>query len=262
MKAILFDIDGTTLLGEEALPGAVEIFREVRARNIPHLWLTNNTSLSREGWYGRLAAAGLEPELSQIYTAGEATIDHLRGLDPVPSICLVGTRALRDAFRSAGLVVVADGEPADVVVLGYDTELTYGKVRAAALLLQQGVPFFATHPDKTCPSPQGALPDVGSFIAMFEAACARTPVVLGKPQPAMVEGALARLGVSAADTVMVGDRLETDIRMANAAGMASILVMTGVTTSEQVLASGDRSTWTFASLADVRGWLEDVWQTA
>lgn len=253
MRAFLLDIDGTTLLGSDALPGAIEFVTDLRARGIPFLWLTNNTSLSSAGWLARLAAAGLEPKPAEIYTAGDATVDYLLALDPVPRVHLVGTEALRLAFGQAGLVL-SDEDP-EVVVLGYDTELTYAKIRRAALLLQHGLPFYATHPDRTCPTPDGPIPDVGSFLAMFEAACDRTAQVLGKPQAAMARGALGRLGVQPADAVMVGDRLETDIRMARAAGLVSCLVLTGVTRADPGQGCEDVPTHVFASLAEVHHWM-------
>lgn len=253
MKAFLLDIDGTTLLGPDALPGAIDFVAELRSREIPFLWVTNNTSLSKASWVERLAGAGLAPTPEEVYTAGDATIDFLRGLTPSPRVYLVGTQDLRAAFVEAG-IDVTDAE-ADAVVLAYDTELTYEKIRTAALLLQAGVPFYATHPDMTCPTPEGPIPDVGSFLAMFEAACSRVPQVIGKPEPTMALGALGRLGVEPADAVMVGDRLETDIRMAQAIGMTSCLVLTGVTSDDALSGVAPSPTHVAGSLADVHALL-------
>lgn len=251
MKALLLDIDGTTLLGEGALPGAIELVAWLRREDIPFLWVTNNTSRSRAGWRERLARAGLEPEPTAVYTAGDATIDVLRAESPRPRVHLVGTEALAADFRAGGLELVDAGDDPDVLVLGYDTTLDYAKIAGAARLLHRGVRFVATHPDLNCPSPEGPLPDVGSFLAMFEAATGRRPEVIGKPEAAMARGALERLGVAPAEAAMVGDRLETDVRMANAAGLASWLVLTGATSAAQAEAAADRPTAVFASLADV-----------
>ncbi len=256
MKAFLLDIDGTTLLGPDALPGAIDFVTWLRAEGIPHLWLTNNTSMSRGAWLARLAAAGLDPRPEEIYTAGDATIDHLTALDPAPRVHLVGTEDLRRDFERAGIALAEDD--ADMLVLGYDTELTYDKIRRAALPLQDGVTFLATHPDATCPTPAGPIPDVGSFLAMFETACGRTATVIGKPEATMAAGALGRLGASAAEACMVGDRLATDIRMANRAGLASCLVLTGVTTREALATSEDEPTHVFDGLEDVHAWAREV----
>lgn len=256
MKAFLFDIDGTTLLGPQALPGAVAFITDLRERGMPFLWLTNNTSLSQAGWQARLAAAGLAPTAAEIYTAGDATVDYLLALDPVPRIQLVGTQALGRAFEDAGLVLA--GADADALVLAYDIELTYEKLRSAALLLQRGVPFYATHPDATCPTPEGPIPDVGSFLALFETATGRRPIVIGKPEASMADGALGRLGVAAADVAMVGDRLETDIRMANRAGLESCLVLTGVTRREDLNGAADVPAHVFESIADVHRWMAEL----
>ena len=118
-------------------------------------------------------------------------------------------------------------------------------------MLRRGVRFVATHPDLNCPSPDGPLPDVGSFLALFEASTGRRPEVIGKPRPTMARAALARLGVAPRDAAMVGDRLETDVRMANAAGMASFLVLTGATDVGQAEAAVDRPTRVFATLTDL-----------
>ena len=251
MKALLFDIDGTTLLGADPLPGALDLVAWLRERTLPFLWVTNNTSRSRAGWLERLAQAGLAPTPDQVYTAGDATIDVLLAETPRPRVHLVGTEALAADFRAARLELVGPDDAPDVLVLGYDTTLDYAKITATARVLRRGVRFVATHPDLNCPSPEGPLPDVGSFLAMFEASTGRRPEVIGKPQASMALAALARLGVAPRDAAMVGDRLETDIRMANDAGMASWLVLTGATRAADVEASADRPTEVFGSLADV-----------
>lgn len=252
MKAFLLDIDGTTLLGADPLPGARELVAWLRAEGIPHLWMTNNTSRSRASWLARLAAAGLSPEPHELYTSGDATIEYLKAHHPNMRIDLIGPGELRADFVAAGLTITE--EDADAVVLAYDVELTYAKIQRAALALQAGAAFFATHPDVTCPTPEGPIPDVGSFLAMFETACGRTATVLGKPEATMVEGALARLGVGAGDTVMVGDRLATDIAMAARAGLTSCLVRTGVTSTDALASADVVPDHVFDDLAGVLAW--------
>ncbi|MAG56502.1 MAG: hypothetical protein CMJ83_09440 [Planctomycetes bacterium] len=250
-RAVLLDIDGTTLLGTGALPGARALVDDLRERSVPLVWLTNNTSRSRDAWCARLADAGFDPRPDELYTAGDATIDFLKGKDPRPSVWLVGPPGLADDFTSAGLVI-DDAHP-DVVVLAYDTTLTYDRIARTAHLLQAGLPYIATHPDPTCPDPDGPLPDVGSFIAMFDVACGRRPTVIGKPEPAMIHQVLARLGVAPGDALMIGDRLATDIRMANSAGVPSCLVLTGATSAEDVghAPAADRPDQVLASLRDL-----------
>lgn len=252
MTAFLLDIDGTTLLGERALPGAVGFVAWLRAEGIPHLWLTNNTSRSRAAWLARLDAAGLDPRAEELYTSGDATIEYLRAHAPGARIFLVGPEELHADFAAAGLDVAA-ADP-DTVVLAYDVELTYAKIQRTALLLQAGAAFYATHPDITCPTPEGPVPDVGSFLAMFEVACGRTPTVLGKPESTMVEGALARLRVGASEAVMVGDRLATDVAMAARAGLRSCLVLSGVSAEGDVDEQDLRPDHVFADLAAVHAW--------
>ncbi|MDF1700347.1 MAG: HAD-IIA family hydrolase [Planctomycetota bacterium] len=252
MKAFLLDIDGTTLLGADPLPGAQAFVTWLRAEGIPHLWMTNNTSRSRSAWLARLEAAGLEPRPEELYTSGDATIEYLGAHHPEARIYLVGPQELRGDFEAAGLNVVE--AEADTVVLAYDVELTYAKIRTAALLLQEGAAFFATHPDVTCPTPEGPIPDVGSFLAMFELACGRTPVVIGKPEATMAAGALARLGVEAHEAVMVGDRLATDLAMARRAGLMGCLVLSGVTAQDELFGATAQPDHVFADLAAVHDW--------
>ncbi len=249
MRAFLLDIDGTTLLGPNAIPGARELIAYLDRAGIPYLWLTNNTSRSREGWRARLQDAGFSPDIDDVYTAGDATIDYLHSLVHPPRVFLVGTRELRGEFEAAGITL--DDDDPDMVVLGYDLELTYDKIQRAALLLQRDLPFVATHPDLTCPTPDGPVPDVGAFLAMFRAATGRTPRVIGKPEATMIRGALSRLDVDASDAVMVGDRPTTDIRMAKRAGVTSYLVLSGVTRREDPIALEDTPSEVFPSLAEV-----------
>lgn len=256
IRGVLLDIDGTTLLGADPLPGALPLEALLRERGVPYCFVTNNTSRSRRGWLERLRAAGLGVGPEHVYTAGDATIDHLLAMDPVPRVHLVGTDDLRADFDARA--VPLDDEDPEVVVLGYDTSLTYDKLARASLLLQKGLPFLATHPDATCPTPDGPIPDVGSFIALFDAACGRRPQVIGKPEPTMLEGALRRLGVGVTEAVMIGDRLATDMRMANRAGVASWLVLTGVTSRDTEAEGPDVPRRVFASLDDVRPSLEEA----
>ncbi|MDA1195359.1 MAG: HAD-IIA family hydrolase [Planctomycetota bacterium] len=254
MKAFLLDIDGTMMLGSEPLPGAVEFVRWLRAEGRPHLWLTNNTSRSRVAWLERLEAAGFEPRPHELYTSGDATVAFLGTLDPLPRVYLVGPAALHAEFEAAGVVLT--DEDADTVVIAYDVELTYAKLRRAALLLQAGAAFYATHPDVTCPTPEGPIPDVGSFLALFETACGRRPRVLGKPEDTMVTGALERVGVAAADAVMVGDRLLTDIAMARSAGLTSCLVLSGVTSGEELVNAPIQPDEVCPSMIEVLAWAQ------
>ncbi len=256
MRAFLLDIDGTTLLGEHALPGAEAFIGWLRAEAIPFLWMTNNTSRTRQAWLDRLASAGLDPRPEEMYTAGDATIDFLTAPEPRPRIDLIGPAALQAEFAAAGIDVVAPEADADAVVLAYDVELTYAKIQRAALRLQAGAAFYATHPDVTCPTPDGPIPDVGSFLAMFETACGRTPQVIGKPEATMVAGALGRLGIAAGDAVMVGDRLATDIAMAARAGLVGCLVLSGVTGAEDVAASTLQPDHVFGGIAEVHAWAQ------
>ncbi len=146
---------------------------------------------------------------------------------------LVGTPSLEAEFRDVGIELSADSP--EMVVLGFDRTLTYEKLSTACTLLRTGLPFVVTNPDVNCPTPDGPIPDAGSFMAAIEASTGRVPDrVIGKPNPDFLRGAMAQVGAGQEETAMVGDRLYTDVASGNAAGVLSILVLSGESTAEMV----------------------------
>lgn len=222
----VFDLDGTVYLGDDPIPGTIAfIRRNLAGKDI--YFLTNNTSKSLRDYARKLARLGVEVGLDRILSPLLPLVDHLKA-EGIRRIYPVGNAAFRDYLRERlPEIVFTEGEDCEAVVLAYDTELTYAKLVASALLLQRPeVRFLATHPDLVCPSPRGPLPDVGSFLKLYEAATGRLPeIVFGKPDPRVLEAVLTRHGRAA--TVMVGDRLSTDFRLAENAGIDFILVLSG-----------------------------------
>jgi HAD superfamily hydrolase (TIGR01450 family) len=185
-SAVILDMDGTFFLGDSLLPGALELLEWLDKNRIKFTFLTNNTSKGKPTYVKLLTGMGVHPEDACIFTAGEATISYLKSNYPGKRVFLVGTESLRSNFIEEGILLV-DVDP-DVLVLGYDTELTYQKLVDFCLYLRQGLPYIATHPDINCPSPIGPLPDIGSFMALIQTSTGRTPdVVLGKPNPGIVQ---------------------------------------------------------------------------
>ncbi len=212
-RCIIFDLDGTVYLGDRPIPGTVDfIRRNLGVRDIQ--FLTNNTSKNLADYTAKLAGMGI----------------HI-GLDRMPVGNANFTAFLRE--RLPELVFTA-GDDCQAVLLGYDTELTYRKLAESCLLLQRPeVAFLATHADKVCPSPQGPLPDAGSFIALYEAATGRTPdMVFGKPNTILLRSLLTRYQPH--EMAMVGDRIYTDKLLAENAGMDFILVLSGETRREDL----------------------------
>lgn len=236
IDGFLMDMDGTLLIGGKVLPGAAELLAAVRRRGAPLLVLTNNSSDRREAFHGKLTAAGLEVTLDEVFTSGDATCDHLWNASTHRRLFVLGTPALKEQFARRGFAVTAVGEPADAVVAAFDLTLDYAGLRHACTLLLGGADYFATHPDATCITPDGLIPDVGAIVAAIETVTRRRPFVVGKPEAPMVAAALARLGTIAGRTLLVGDQLDTDMTMAARAGLFSVLTLTGETDSARAAA--------------------------
>jgi NagD protein len=171
--------------------------------------------------------AAISPDVRHaVLTSGGASAEWLFASTPLRRPYVLGTRALKDECRRAGLTPSAP-EAADCVLLGYDTNVTYATLTDACLLVARGLPYYATHADRTCISPRGLLPDAGALIAAIEVTTGHTPVVLGKPEASMVEAGLRRLGTTVDQTLILGDQLDTDMMLGQKSGILSVLTMTG-----------------------------------
>ncbi len=230
LAGFLLDMDGTLYLGDALLPGAAELLALLQARRIPFLYLTNNSSRDAAMYAAKLNRLGLPARPDQVLTSGAATAAWLRAHRPQARLFVLGTPSLQAEFASAGFQVVDDAP--DLVVLGFDTTLTYARLARACAFIRQGIPWIATHPDVNCPVPGGFIPDAGAIAAAIVASTGVQPqMVIGKPHPYIFQEALARLGTPSAVTAMVGDRLYTDMAGARQAGLVAILVLSGETTS-------------------------------
>ena len=238
--AVAFDLDGTIYLHEQPLPGAVALVDYLRERRIPYAFATNNSSTSAARYVERLRRMDIAVEQDQVITSNHVAADHIRQTG-IRKAFIIATPEVRDEYAAAGLH--HDTTAPEAVLLAFDTSLDYGKIAAAAALLLRGLPYYATHPDLVCPMPGGPIPDCGAFAALFEAATGRTPDVLGKPTPAMAATIRRRLstpGDAPRSVTFVGDRLYTDIRMANENGFTAVLTLTGEATEADLAASDYR----------------------
>lgn len=238
VRAFAMDMDGTIYLGGSLLPGSREWKDHLDRLGIPMVFLTNNSSRSRSDYVDRLNAMGLQVTPDNILTSGEATIRFLERQHPRARVHLVGTPSLKREFLENGMDLAESDTDSDVVVLGFDTTLTYEVLRNLCDRVRQGLPFIATHPDFNCPTEDGTMPDVGSFLALVEASTGRRPdTVIGKPGEWMIEALSERLGMPPHEFAYVGDRLYTDVAMARASGMLAILTLTGETRMEDIQSS-------------------------
>lgn len=240
IRLFLFDLDGTLYLGDRLFPFTRELLATIRRQGKKYLFMTNNSSKSTADYVAKLTRLGIECEESDFLTSADATADYLLATYPDRRFYVGGTRSLRDYFAACGLSVTdrREGEIGGVV-LGFDTELTFEKLDDLSRLLLGNIPYIATHPDLVCPTEYGAVPDCGAVAEMLAHATGRRPTVIGKPEPRMPEMAMRRAGVSPAETLVVGDRIYTDIACGLNAGTHTLLVLSGET-DEEILAASPR----------------------
>lgn len=237
IKAFIFDMDVVLYRGQERLPGARAFLQALQQANVPYVLLTNNSTQTVEQYVKKLDRMGIEATPEQIMTSAVATALYLaERAEPGTPLYAIGMEGLRDALREQGFTLT-DESPAYVVV-GLDTHITYEKLRTATLAIRAGATFIGTNPDRSLPTEHGLEPGTGSILAAIEAATDVAPHIIGKPQRGVLETALGTLGASAAETALIGDRLETDILGGVRAGLRTIMVLTGVTTRDD-LANAD-----------------------
>lgn len=235
-KCFVLDLDGTVYLGDIPIRGTVDFILRHRDA-IDFYFLSNNTSKAPATYIRKLERMGIPATLDRILSPVTPLVAHLRA-EGIRTVYPVGNRdfvaCLRERMPELNVLPYGTSEGAEAVVLAYDTELTYEKLSHAALLLQKPeVAYLATHPDLVCPSPQGPLPDAGSFMSLFKTATGRRPEhIFGKPDPAVL-GPLLQ-AYARKDMVMVGDRLSTDKKLAENAGIDFILVLSGEARAEDL----------------------------
>lgn len=250
VKLFLLDMDGTFYLGDRLIDGSLSFIDRVQKTGRDFLFLTNNSSHNAAFYVERLHRMGLDVPRSKILTSGEATCEIISEKYPAKRAYVLGNEYLIEEFHEAG-IPVDDANP-EIAVIGFDTTLTYEKMRKICDLVRAGLPYIATHPDFNCPTENGFMPDIGAIIAFIEASTGRRPdLIVGKPNTGIVEAAVRRTHIAPAQMAMVGDRLYTDIETGIRSGMLSVLVMSGETTREMLASSATRPDYTFDRLCDM-----------
>lgn len=245
-RLAFLDIDGTLGLDEAPFPGSRAFLDDLTRRGIRFYLLTNNSSKGRDDYLRKVAKMGFEVGRDQILISTDGLIAHLRAAG-ISEVFAVGTPGMIADLAEAG---IRHRDDSMTIAMGYDTTLDYAKIRAVALRLQRGATFLVTHPDFTCPSREGPLPDTGAFMAMFETATGRRPDrVFGKPNREMIDHVIARHGLTVDDSFMVGDRLYTDFQMSLNAGVDFVCVLSGEATAESLAAFGHEPALTAPSVA-------------
>ncbi|ABR47189.1 HAD-superfamily hydrolase, subfamily IIA [Alkaliphilus metalliredigens QYMF] len=249
----LLDMDGTIYLGDELIDGSKEFLETIKKQGKRYIFLTNNSSKSKETYVEKLNNLGIQASQEEVFTSGEATTMYLKKEKEGANIYLLGTKALEEEFKREGFILEKERHKnIDYVVLAFDTTLTYEKLWAACEYISEGVEYIATHPDFNCPLPNDKfMPDAGAMAALIEASTGKTPKVIGKPNKEVVESIASKYGLKKEDMVMVGDRLYTDIKTGKNAGIASVLVYSGETKEEDYRKSETRADYVFNSVKEM-----------
>ncbi len=255
VRCFLLDMDGTFYLGERLVDGALRFVNGLRQRGTQFLFLTNNSSKDGAQYAEKITRLGLPITPDRILTSGQATALHLGRTRPGARLYVVGTPALEAEFRRAGFTL--DDRSPEAVVLGFDTTVTYAKLWRLCDLVRAGLPYLATHPDLNCPTETGYMPDAGALMALVAASTGRQPdAVIGKPNPFMVAAAADHAGIPPDRMCMIGDRLYTDIALGAAAGLPTILVLSGESRAEDVAGSPHQPDFIFEHLGAVADYLD------
>jgi HAD superfamily hydrolase (TIGR01450 family) len=237
----IFDLDGTLYLGNEPLPGALSLIRQLRDLGSKVLFLTNNPTRDPETYATKLTNMGIPATPDDILNTVCTMVQWLLRHHPDATVYPISEQPLIDALAAAGIRMSDDPAQIDFVIASYDRTFTYEKLQIAfdAIWFHKRAQLITTNPDRYCPFPGGrGEPDAATIVAAIEAGTGTTCIQnVGKPDPFMLEAALTRIGLTASQCVMTGDRLATDIRMAIDAGMSSALVFTGETTPETLQAA-------------------------
>jgi len=230
-KYFIVDMDGTFYLSDTIIEGSADFLRSLPEMGMDFFFFTNNSSNNTALCCERLAKMGFPVGEDKIIVSTQVTIDYIKRNYGGMSVYLLGNERMTNDFIMSGIELVS--EKPDLVVLGFDTTLTYEKIWKAANFITDGAIYIATHPDINCPVKGGFMPDTGSMIELFAASTGKRPIVTGKPMTATVDYITNLLGCGRDELCFVGDRLATDIAIGFNHGIPCVLVMSGVTTAEE-----------------------------
>lgn len=251
-KLWLFDMDGTIYEEETLFDGALDLLRSIVDHGGRYVFITNNSSKSVTDYIKKVNRLGIAAGIDNFFTSAQATILYLQKNYPHARVYCQGTESLVKELADAGIDVTEEVEAVDVVLVGFDMELTTAKLRKTCEILStQDVVFLATNPDLVCPVVFGFIPDCGSICGMIMNATKKTPTYIGKPEPTMVNIVREKFGIGVEETVVVGDRLYTDIATGLNAGVTAICVLTGEATVEEIETGDIKPTLTFESVKEV-----------
>jgi len=257
VDTFILDMDGTFYIGNNLLPGAIEFVEIVRESGKDFIFLTNNSSANSEQYADKIRRMGISGEI-KVFTSGEATAIYIRRKMKVERLFVLGTPCLKDLFKSYGFEVVNPGRfgecvaDPDAIILGFDKTLTYESINAFCRFVMMGKPYVATHPDPNCPDEDFPIPDAGAMIEFVRTATGRGPdVIIGKPNPFILDSMIEKFHLTRERMAFIGDRLMTDMKLANNSGIISILLLSGETKMEDIGKTDVKVDYIFENLLEL-----------
>jgi len=258
-QGFIFDLDGTVYLGERLIPGADRVIRLLREAGRKVVFLSNKPIQTRDDYASKLTRLGVPTRPDEVINSTFVMTNYLKKTAPGARLFVVGEEPFVEELRKAGFTVTEEPKEIEYVVAAFDRTFDYRKLNISFQAIKLGAHFVATNPDRTCPVEGGEIPDCAGMIAAIEAVTEKkVEVVVGKPSPLTVQTALDVMGLRADNCILIGDRLETDIKMAKECGMAAGIVLTGVTKENTLKKSSVHPDFIFQSIADVENLM--VWR--
>ena len=241
-QLFLFDQDGTLYLGDRLYDFTLELLQALKATGRRYMFMTNNSSKSVADYIKKLEKMGISATREDFITSSQATAYYLKKYHPGKTLYVCGTKSLIRELEMEGFQTTTQLDQVECIVMGFDTELTFRKLEDVSrlLLTREEIPYIATNPDYVCPTEFGSVPDCGSVCDMIFNATGKRPVVIGKPSPLMPELAMEQAGCTKEQTIVIGDRIYTDVKSGLNAGVTAALVMSGETTYEILETAEDK----------------------
>jgi NagD protein len=258
-KGFIFDLDGTVYVSDQLIPDADRVIQLIREKGRKVVFLSNKPIQTREDYASKLTRLGIPTQADEVINSTFVMTNYLKKIAPQARLFVIGEPPFIEELKRAGFQITDVPKEIDYVVVAFDRAFDYGKLNIAFQAIKSGAHFVATNPDRTCPVEGGEIPDCAGMIAAIEAVTEKkVEVIVGKPSPLMIQTVLDVLGLRPEDCILIGDRIETDIKMGKEAGIATGIVLTGVTDEEalkKIKHTPSQPDFVFQSIADVENLL-------
>lgn len=258
-KGFIFDLDGTVYLSDKLIPGADKVIGLLREKGRKVVFLSNKPIQTREDYAYKLTRLGVPTQPAEVINSTLVMTNYLKKNAPQAKLFVVGETPFVEELKRAGFTITDEPKEVEYVVVAFDRTFDYRKLNIAYQAIKLGAHFVATNPDRTCPVEGGEIPDCAGMIAAIEAVTQKkVEVIVGKPSPLMIQAAMDAMGLRPDECILIGDRLETDIKMGKEAGIATGIVLTGVTDEKTLKESKEspiQPDFIFQSIADVENLL-------